>query len=48
MTKQLISQFWKNSTSEFSISDEARSILEKGLGRKYPEPYQRIKKEMGH
>jgi len=40
--------YLKKTTPEFSISDEARSILEEGLGRKYPELYQRIKKEMEH
>ena len=40
--------YLKKTTPEFSISDEARSILEEGLGRKYPELFQRIKKEMGH
>lgn len=39
--------YLKKTTPEFSISDEARTILEEGLGRKYPELYQRIKREMG-
>ena len=40
--------YLKKTTPEFSISDEARTILEEGLGRKYPELYQRIKEEMEH
>jgi hypothetical protein len=40
--------YLKKTTPEFSISDEARTILEEGLGRKDPELYQRIKEEMGH
>lgn len=40
--------YLKKTTPEFSISDEARTILEEVLGRKYPELYQRIKEEMGH
>ena len=39
--------YLKKTTPEFSISDEARSILEEGLEKKYPELYQRIKEEMG-
>ncbi len=38
--------YLKKTTPEFSISDEARSILEKGLQKKYPEIVQRIKAEM--
>lgn len=38
--------YLKKTTPEFSISDEARSILEEGLEKKYPELYQRIKEEM--
>jgi hypothetical protein len=40
--------YLKKTTPEFSISDEAKTILEEGLGKKYPELYQRIKEEMGH
>ena len=39
--------YLKKTTPEFSISDEARTILEEGLEKKYPELYQRIKEEMG-
>jgi len=39
--------YLKKTTPEFSISDEARTILEEGLEKKYPELYQRIKDEMG-
>ena len=39
--------YLKKTTPEFSISDEARTILEDGLEKKYPELYQRIKEEMG-
>ena len=38
--------YLKKTTPEFSISDEARTILEEGLEKKYPELFQRIKKEM--
>ena len=38
--------YLKKTTPEFSISDEARTILEEGLEKKYPELYQRIKEEM--
>jgi hypothetical protein len=40
--------YLKKTTPEFSISDEARTILEEGLGKKYPELYQKIKEEMSH
>jgi len=39
--------YLKKTTPEFSISDEARTILEEGLEKKYPELFQRIKREMG-
>ncbi len=39
--------YLKKTTPEFSISDEARGILEKGLQKKYPELFKRIKEEMG-
>jgi hypothetical protein len=39
--------YLKKTTPEFSISDEARTILEEGLEKKYPELFQRIKEEMG-
>jgi hypothetical protein len=39
--------YLKKTTPEFSISDEARSILEEGLEKKYPELYQKVKDEMG-
>ncbi len=38
--------YLKKTTPEFSISEEARAILEEGLERKYPELYQKIKGEM--
>jgi len=38
--------YLKKTTPEFSISDEAKTILEEGLEKKYPELFQRIKKEM--
>lgn len=38
--------YLKKTTPEFSISDEARGILENGLKKKYPELFKRIKKEM--
>ncbi|VVB64855.1 Uncharacterised protein [uncultured archaeon] len=34
--------YLKKTTPEFSISDEARSILEKGLQKKYPELYKHV------
>jgi hypothetical protein len=40
--------YLKKTIPEFSISDEARTILEEGLEKKYPELYQRIKEEMVH
>jgi hypothetical protein len=39
--------YLKKTTPEFSISDEARTILEEGLEKKYPELFQRVKEEMG-
>jgi len=39
--------YLKKTTSEFSISDEARTILEEGLEKKYPELFQKVKEEMG-
>jgi hypothetical protein len=36
----------KKTTPEFSISDEARTILEEGLEKKYPELFQKVKEEM--
>jgi hypothetical protein len=38
--------YLKKTTPEFSISDEARTILEEGLKKKYPGIYQRMKEEM--
>lgn len=38
--------YLKKTTPEFSISDEARTILEEGLEKKYPELFQRVKEEM--
>ena len=38
--------YLKKTTPEFSISDEARMILEEGLEKKYPELFQKIKEEM--
>jgi hypothetical protein len=38
--------YLKKTTPEFSISDEARTILEEGLEKKYPELFQKIKEEM--
>jgi hypothetical protein len=38
--------YLKKTTPEFSISDEARVILEEGLEKKYPELFQRVKEEM--
>lgn len=38
--------YLKKTTPEFSISDEARGILEKGLQEKYPELYKRVTEEM--
>ena len=39
--------YLKKTTPEFSISDEAKTILEEGLEKKYPELFQRVKEEMG-
>ena len=39
--------YLKKTTPEFSISEEARAILEEGLEKKYPELFKRIKEEMG-
>jgi hypothetical protein len=38
--------YLKKTTPEFSISDEARTILEKGLEKKYPELFQKVKEEI--
>jgi len=38
--------YLKKTTPEFSISDEARVILEEGLEKKYPELFQRVMEEM--
>ncbi len=38
--------YLKKTTPEFSISDEARIILEEGLERKYPELFQKVEEEM--
>ena len=38
--------YLKKTTPEISISDEARTILEEGLEKKYPELFQKIKEEM--
>ena len=38
--------YLKKTTPEFSISDEARTILEEGLEKKYPELVQTVKEEM--
>ena len=38
--------YLKKTTPEFSISDEARTILEEGLEKKYPELFQKVKEEM--
>jgi len=39
--------YLKTTTPMFSISDEARSLIEEGLEKKYPELFKRIKDEMG-
>ena len=39
--------YLKKTTPEFSISDEARTILEEGLEKKYPELFQKVNEEMG-
>jgi hypothetical protein len=38
--------YLKKTTPEFSISEEARVILEDGLKKKYPELFQKVKEEM--
>jgi hypothetical protein len=38
--------YLKKTTPEFSISDEARTILEGGLEKKYPELFQRVREEI--
>jgi hypothetical protein len=38
--------YLKKTTPEFSISDEARSILEEGLQEKYPDLYKLVTDEM--
>ncbi len=38
--------YLKKTTPEFSISDEARIILEEGLEKKYPELFQKVEEEM--
>jgi len=38
--------YLKKTTPEFSISDEARTILEEGLEKKYPELFRKVKEEM--
>lgn len=38
--------YLKKTTPEFSISDEARTILEEGLEKKYPELFQKVQEEM--
>lgn len=38
--------YLKKTTPEFSISDEARTILEDGLGKKYPELSEQVKKAL--
>jgi len=38
--------YLKKTTPEFSISDEARTILEEGLEKKYPEIFQKVKEEI--
>jgi hypothetical protein len=39
--------YLKATTPMFSISDEARELIEEGLERKYPELFKRVKAEMG-
>jgi hypothetical protein len=39
--------YLKKTTPEFSISEEARAILEEGLEKKYPELFKRVKEELG-
>jgi hypothetical protein len=38
--------YLKKTTPEFSISDEARTILEEGLEKKYPELFQKVQEEI--
>ena len=38
--------YLKKTTPEFSISEEARAILEEGLEKKYPELFRKVKEEM--
>jgi len=38
--------YLKKTTPEFSISDEAKTILEEGLEKKYPVLFQKVKDEM--
>ena len=38
--------YLKKTTPEFSISEEARKILEEGLEKKYPELFRKVKEEM--
>jgi hypothetical protein len=38
--------YLKKTTPEFSISEEARAILEEGLEKKYPELFQKVKEEL--
>ena len=38
--------YLKKTTPEFSISDEAKTILEEGLKKKYPELFQRVREEI--
>ena len=38
--------YLKKTTPEFSISDEARTILEEGLEKKYPALYQKVTEMM--
>ena len=39
----VIMRYLKKTTPEFSISEEARAILEEGLEKKYPELFQKVK-----
>ena len=38
--------YLKKTTPEFSISEEARAILEEGLEKKYPELFQKVREGM--
>ena len=38
--------YLKKTTPEFSISEEARTILEESLEKKYPELFRKVKEEM--